>query len=126
MARALIGPGMPFIVAAAMLFVCGAARSMELTSLTTLVYADVDDSLRTGANTLATVITQLSGSLGVALGAAVLGGSSALRKVNSLELIDFRFAFVVMGLMAFPAAIAFARLPRDAGAEVSGHRRSAA
>jgi EmrB/QacA subfamily drug resistance transporter len=126
MVLALIGPGMPFIVAAAMLFVCGAARSMELTSLTTLVYADVDDSLRTGANTLATVITQLSGSLGVALGAAVLGGSSALRKVNSLELIDFRFAFVVMGLMAFPAAIAFARLPRDAGAEVSGHRRSAA
>ncbi len=126
MALALIGPGMPFFVAATMLFVCGAVRSMELTALATLIYADVDEKLRTGANTLATVVVQLGLSLGVGLAAAVLGGSSALRGGNPLELIDFRIAFLAAGLIAFPAAIAFARLPRDAGAEVSGHRRSAA
>ncbi len=126
MALALIAPGLPVFVAAAMLVLCGAARSMELTALATLIYADVDEKLRTGANTLATVILQLSISLGVALGAAILGGSSALRGANALELIDFRTAFVVTGLLAFPAAIAFARLPRDAGAEVSGHRRTVA
>lgn len=126
MALALIGPGTPFIVAATMLFISGAVRSMELTALATLVYADVHENLQTGANTLATVFLQLSISLGVALGAAVLGGSSALRNANSLELMDFRVAFVVTGLMAIPAAIAFMRLPRDAGAEVSGHRRGVA
>jgi hypothetical protein len=62
----------------------------------------------------------------VALGAAVLGGSLAIRGGNALELIDFRMAFLAAGLLAFPAAIAFARLPRDAGAEVSGHRRGVA
>ncbi len=126
LALMLIGPGVPFAVAVVLLFICGASRSMEFTALATLTFADVDEKQRTGANTLAAVITQLGFSLGVALGAAVLGGSLTVRHGGHLEIIDFRIAFLAAALIAVPAVIAFARLPRDAGAEVSGHKQAAA
>jgi EmrB/QacA subfamily drug resistance transporter len=121
-----LGPGMPFAIAAALLFVCGSVRSMELTALATLTFADVEGDQRTGANTLAAMAVQLGFSLGVALGAAVLGGSSTARGTSGLDLVDFRIAFVVAGLVAIPALFSIARLPRDAGAEVSGHRGAGA
>ena len=121
MALALIAPGMPFAVSVAMLFLSGASRSMEFTALQTMTFADVPDQQRTGANTLSSMVIQLGFSLGVALGAAALGASLALRGAHKLELVDFRAAFVVAGLIGLSSVWSFWRLPHDAGAEVSGH-----
>ena len=119
---AVIAPGVPFALACLLFFVCGAARSMELTALATLTFADVEGEQRTGANTLAAVATQLGFTLGVACGAAILGGSATVRGTDVLDLLDFRVAFIAAGLIAIPAVLVFRAMPRDAGAEVSGHR----
>ncbi len=124
LALLLIGPGLPNAVAVILLFVSGAVRSMELTALATLTFADVEGEQRTGANTLAAVTTQLGFSLGVALSAAVLGTSASLRGSNGLDLLDFRIAFAIAGLIALPAVISSWKLPHHAGAEVSGHKRT--
>ena len=124
LALLLIGPGLPNAVAVILLFVSGAVRSMELTALATLTFADVEGEQRTGANTLAAVTTQLGFSLGVALSAAVLGASASLRGSHGLDLLDFRIAFAIAGLIALPAVISSWKLPHHAGAEVSGHKRT--
>ena len=125
MALALIAPGIPFAVCAAMLFVSGASRSMEFTALQTLTFADVPDEQRTGANTFASMVQQLGFSLGVALGAVMLSTSLALRHGPTLELIDFRWAFLIAGLIGLTPVLSFLRLAHDAGAEVSGHKPKA-
>jgi len=126
MALALIAPGIPFAVCAVMLFISGASRSMEFTSLQTLTFADVPDELRTGANAFAAMVQQLGFSLGVALGAVMLSGSMALRHDQTLNITDFRWAFLIAGLIGLTPVLSFIRLAHDAGAEVSGHRPKAA
>lgn len=122
MALALIGPGMPFAVSAAMLFVSGASRSMEFTAITTLTFADVPDDRRTGANVLAIMVNQLGLSLGIALGAMLLTLSMMSRQGRELALPDFRMAFVVAGVLGLVSLWNFVKLAPDAAAEVSGHR----
>ncbi len=126
MALALIAPGIPFAVCAVMLFISGASRSMEFTSLQTLTFADVPDELRTGANAFAAMLQQLGFSLGVALGAVTLSVSMALRHGKTLNITDFRWAFLIAGLIGLTPVLSFMRLAHDAGAEVSGHRPKAA
>lgn len=126
MALALIAPGIPFAVCAVMLFISGASRSMEFTSLQTLTFADVPDELRTGANAFAAMVQQLGFSLGVALGAVTLSVSMALRHGQTLNITDFRWAFLIAGLIGLTPVLSFMRLAHDAGAEVSGHRPKAA
>ena len=126
MALALIAPGIPFAVCAVMLFISGASRSMEFTSLQTLTFADVPDELRTGANAFAAMVQQLGFSLGVALGAVTLSVSMALRHGKTLNITDFRWAFLIAGLIGLTPVLSFMRLAHDAGAEVSGHRPKAA
>jgi hypothetical protein len=109
-----------------MLFISGASRSMEFTSLQTLTFADVPDELRTGANAFAAMVQQLGFSLGVALGAVTLSVSMALRHGQTLNITDFRWAFLIAGLIGLTPVLSFMRLAHDAGAEVSGHRRKAA
>ena len=122
MALALIGPNVPSAVSAVMLFISGASRSMEFTAIQTLTFADVPEDQRTGANTFAAMVQQLSFSLGVALGAAALSTSLAARHAVNLEFIDFRIAFAIAGLVGLMAVWSFWRLAPDAGAEVSGYR----
>jgi hypothetical protein len=43
----------------------------------------------------------------------------------SVAVIDFRIVFVLMALVALAGCAFYARLPADAGAEVSGHRLAA-
>ena len=60
--------------------------------------------------------------LGVAVAAAALNLSQRARGAAALDLVDFHMAFVAVGLVALAASFRFRSLPRDAGAEVSGHQ----
>lgn len=107
----------------ASLFVAGLSRSMQFTALATFAFADIGREARSSASTLTSMLQQLAMLLGVALSALLLHVSQALRGSNGPDLFDFRLAFVANGLLALLAAFMFLRLPADAGAEVSGHRR---
>ncbi len=121
-ACALFGPATPDWAMAAVLLFSGAARSMQFTSLDTLTYADVEPADRAGATTLAGVTSQVGAVLGIALSAILLNASSLLRGADQVATPDFRLAFVCLGLVSLISLPTYLRLPRSAGAEVTGRR----
>ena len=44
------------------------------------------------------------------------------RGAATLGLFDFRLAFVLVGAVSLLSLASYLKLPKDAGAEVSGHR----
>ena len=94
---------------------------MELTSLTTLGFADLAPALTASGTTFATMVQQMTVSLGVSIAALVLhltGGSGAGQAAHG----NFRAAFCVMSALALVSLFSFARLPAEAGSSVSGFR----
>jgi EmrB/QacA subfamily drug resistance transporter len=110
----------------AVLLAAGITRSMQFTCLNTLAFADVAENQRGSAATLSSMLNQVSSVAGVALGALLLNIAQGLHGHDSLSLADFRFTFVMIGIIGVLSALAFMRLPHNAGAEVSGHRASTA
>ena len=113
--------GTPVLLVLLILFLGGAGRSMELTSLTTLGFADLPPALAASGTTFATMVQQMTVSLGVSIAALVLhvtGGSGAGHAAHG----NFKAAFCVMSALALVSVVAFARLPAEAGSAVSGFR----
>lgn len=113
----------PQVLIYAMLFIAGLSRSMEFTALNTLAFADINSAQRSSASTLSSMLQQVSLLLGVAVAAAALNISAAFRAAPQPELSDFRWAFLTVGLIGIVSCLRFAKLPPEAGAEVSKHRR---
>ena len=108
----------PKVITLLVLFVGGLGRSMELTALTTMGFADLPEALKSSGTTLATTINQMTTSLGVAVAAVALNGSALLR--GHASALDFRVAFCVMAAFALLSLPSYLRMHRDAGAVVSG------
>lgn len=122
-ACALLSPGTPDAIIYALLFVAGLTRSMQFTALNTLGFADILPRQQSSASTLSSMLQQVAMLLGVTVAAAVLNVSRIARSGEPLSLVDFRWAFVVVGAIGIAASLRFLNLPEDAGAEVSRHRR---
>ncbi len=125
---ALLAPDTPVVLVVLLLFASGLFRSMQFTSLSTIAFADVPQAMMSGANALTSTVMQLTLGMGVAIGAALLNASAWLRGgvPSAPELWDFRIAFVAAGALALLGTLGALRLPREAGAEVSGHRPATA
>lgn len=123
LACGFLSPDTPRFFIHALLFAAGLSRSMEFTALNTLAFADIGPAQRSSASTLSSMLQQVSMLLGVAVAAAVLNISSALRGAGNPVLADFRWAFVVVGAIGVASSLRFLQLPAAAGAEVSGHRK---
>jgi EmrB/QacA subfamily drug resistance transporter len=123
LACALITPAWPIPAICLLLLFSGMTRSMQFTALSTIGFADVPPEDRSAATTLSGMTQQVGFSLGVGVAAAVLGLSEGLRHGERLALPDFQFTFALAGLLALASLPWLFRLPADAGAEVSGHRR---
>ncbi len=112
-------------VTAAVLFIAGATRSMQLTALGTLAFADIDAAQRSSASTLSSMFQQISMVFGIAFATGILNLSQTLRNVPALLPADFTIAFIVVGVIVLLASLQLFALRPDAGAEVSGHGRRA-
>ncbi len=112
----------PYAVIVLVLVIAGMTRSMQLTALATIAFADVDAEARSSASTLSSMFQQLTLVIGIALATGMLNGALAVTGASAVGLGEFRIAFLLMGALALVGALAFTTLPRDAGAEVSGHR----
>jgi len=99
----------------------GLARSLQFTSLNTLAFADVAPGRMAAATSFYGTAQQLSPALGVVIAGAALEISSTLAGRHALAQADFSAAFAVAALVMAVALPWHARLPRDAGAAVSGH-----
>lgn len=112
-AFALIDERTPLALAAGLTMAFGIFRSLQLTALGALGFADLEASNLGAGATLAGVIQQLSQSAGVALATLALALAAAAGA-------DARLAFVAVGLIALAGAPFFIGLAGDAGEHVSG------
>jgi EmrB/QacA subfamily drug resistance transporter len=122
---ALLSPATPAVVIVIILFVHGAFRSMQFTSLTTLAYTEIPPVRMSRANGFLSAVMQLSMGLGVAVGAITLrlvahahGHSAALPRLG-----DFHLAILFMAVLALGPVVDSLGLRADAGASTSGHRQ---
>ena len=120
----LLSPETPKWVVMVILFAGGLSRSMQFTSLNTVGYADVPEELMSRANALMSTVQQITGGMGIAIGAVALriGESVSPPSVNfSPSVADFHIAFAILGTLALAANVDSIFLAPDAGAHVSRH-----
>lgn len=125
-ACALFTPATPWWAMVPVLVLAGLTRSLQFTSLNTLSFADLDDTMRGSAATLTSMLQQCTSMLGTALGALLLNVSLQAHGRSQPALLDFHWAFAFCGLLGLVGALGFLRLPAHAGHELSGHARPGA
>ena len=117
-------PRMPVLLICAVLFAHGALRSLQFTGIGTLAYAEIPPEHMSRANAFFSAVVQLSGSMGVATGAALVRVSGWLRghHTNPPALRDFHFAIFAVSVLVLLSLMDAMRLAPGAGAIASGHR----
>jgi hypothetical protein len=116
---ATFAPGVPLAWILGVLLVGGFFRSLQYTSLNTIAYAEMDQRYMSRATSLVAVSQQLSISVGVAIGAALVELTLRLRGQSAITAADFQPAWIVVSLISATSALLFWSMPSDAGAEVS-------
>ena len=115
-ALGLLTPQTPYIAIAALLFVCGMNRSIHLTALNTLSFADVPQHNMRDANTLGAMLAQMNRGLGITVGALAVTLSGALLGDTGDPLqVHFQIAMGAMAVLALLSTIDCILLPDDAG-----------
>ena len=102
-----------------LLFLAGASRSLQITAVSTLTFADVPEEHIGSANLLNAVSFHVSAAFGIGIGAALVQVGGA---VMPDLLAAFRVVFLVSAAAATLLAFDFARLPANAGETVAGRR----
>jgi EmrB/QacA subfamily drug resistance transporter len=120
---ALIVPGSYSLLNGLILALAGAGRSMQLTAITMVNFADIGPAQRQSASVFSSLTQQIGMGAGVAVGALLLTSSQSLRGAVGLEIVDFRVAFVLAGALSMLAVFSFLTLPRNVGDEISGYGR---
>ncbi len=116
----LFRPDTPHLVIFVALLAGGFFRSLQMTSINTLSYADVPPAMLSRATSLTSMAQQLSQTVGVASGALFLQLVVALRGGTELIAADFYPAFIGVAMISLLSVPFFFRMAPDAGAEVSG------
>jgi EmrB/QacA subfamily drug resistance transporter len=116
----LFRPDTPHLVIFLALLAGGFFRSLQMTSINTLSYADVPPAMLSRATSLTSMAQQLSQTVGVASGALFLQLVLAWRGGTALIAADFYPAFVGAAIISLLSVPFFFRMAPDAGAEVSG------
>jgi fucose permease len=122
-APSLFTPQTPWGFILIVLLIGGFFRSLQFTAVNALGYSDIDNERMSRATSMTSVCQQVALSVGVSIGALTLESAMRLRGGTELVPADFTWAFVLVGTMSFLSFLVFLRLPPEAGAEVSGHRR---
>ena len=119
-ANGLFQPTTPHLLILAVLLAGGFFRSLQFTCINTLGYADIERARMSLATSFASMMQQLSLTVGVGTGALLLHLSAAARGGEHLASADFAAAFFGVAIVAAASVLAYVPLAADAGAEVSG------
>ena len=111
----------PLVLILFLLFMSGLTRSLSLSCVHALSFADVDARRMSQATSISAVAQQLSLSAGVTIGAVILEISLGGRGGANLVQADFLPAFIALTLIGLLAVPPYLKLDRKAGSEVSGH-----
>lgn len=90
------------VVIAVILFVSGVNRSMHLTLLNTIAFADVPKDKMRDANTLGAILMQMNRGMGITISALMLAVASLMVGNSSSDpsLINFKIAMAMMAVVA--------------------------
>jgi MFS family permease len=116
----LYTPQTPVWLMMTFLVLTGFVQSIFWTATNAFVFADVEDKDAGQANVMSQVGIQLSLAFGVALG----GGALELFRLGHggpSQLMDFHLSFYVIAAVGIISTLVFSRLPKNAGAHLSGH-----
>jgi len=119
-ACALFTAATPVVVMLAVLFAGGFFRSLQFTSAMTIGFAEIEPARMSRATSLAAVCQQLSVSMGVALGALTVELVRDFRGESIIGPTDFAPAFAMVACISALSIVVFARMPANAGAEMTG------
>lgn len=100
----------------------GFFRSLQFTSLNTLMYADVPQPMMSRASTIASMIQQLNQSIGIGLAGLLIHLSLHLRGHTVIAQDDIWPVFIAMAFTSLLSLFFFLPLSPHAGAELSGRR----
>jgi MFS family permease len=121
LACAVMTPGTPLALILPVLLVSGMARSMGFTAYSSMAFADMPKPLMSSANTLFSMTQQLAFGLGVALAVIFLRVGESLLGAGGDALQSYHLAFVLIAILTVASMLDLWKLPKNAGANVSGH-----
>ena len=101
------------LVVMTLLFIGGLSRSLQMTAVGALTYADIPAEHSANAATLSATSVQLSLSLAVCLAAMILGLVQGLRGHTQPEVGDIQLTLLLVSSMCLAAGLVFRRLARD-------------
>ena len=116
----LFRPNTPHLMIFLALLIGGFFRSLQMTSINTLSYADVPPAMLSRATSLSSMAQQLSQTAGVATAALLLNTALTLRGGTTLVAADFYPVFAGVAMISLLSVPFFLRMSPDAGSEVSG------
>ncbi len=125
MVFAFFTPATPWLLIIAVLTASGFFRTLQFTCMSSLTYADLPPARMSYGTSIASVSQQISMSIGVAVGATVLHLATEYSGATAPGPGAFMPTFLIVGLIPILAIAIFAQLSPNAGAEMSGHRRTA-
>jgi len=112
----LVSKTTPHVLILVMLGVFGVINSMQFTAMNTLTLGDLDEATASSGNSLLSVVMQLSMSLGVAAGGALLAAFTGAKfhAADSSVIESFHATFLCVGGLSMVAAFIFFQLgPRE-------------
>jgi EmrB/QacA subfamily drug resistance transporter len=116
---AFFTPSTPVVLIAVALFCGGLVRSLQFTSVNTVVYADIPKPRMSSATSFSSTAERFSLGAGVSLSAIILHATTAPGAMAAP--VDFQIVFFVVAVLGIISTLSFFRLTRDAGSELSGH-----
>ncbi len=125
-ACAAFRPWWPIALIYASLIITGFLRSLQFTAYNSIAYAEVPLERMSAATTLYSAMQQVSLTVGIPIGAGVLGLARAAAGHAVPTPADFSAAFLVVAAISFMAGPVSLILRPDAGMEMSGHRGASA
>ncbi len=111
-------PDTPHLLIVAVLAGHGFLRSLQLTCLNALAYADVAEAQMSSGSTLMGIAQQLSQSLGIGLCATAVQWIHASRGGGPITFHDVAPAFLIVAGVSLLSIPFYLRLPKDAGAQM--------
>jgi hypothetical protein len=121
-ACALFRPDTPWWAMHGVLIAGGFFRSLQFTSFNTIAFADIRQHRMADATGFYSTMQQVSLTLGVVTAAAVLEASMGAAGHGAPRAGDFSTGFLAVSAVMALSVPVVARLPRDAGAVLSGRR----
>jgi EmrB/QacA subfamily drug resistance transporter len=108
----------PYLLILMTLWIAGLSRSVEYTAIQSLAYADLPPALTARATSFSSMSQQIWLSFGVGLVALIMQLAREWHGHDVIAPNDITPAYFVIAFLSFVAAGVFARMPKNAGAQL--------